>query len=69
MKSTHNKLYFIKNINEIDEKIIESIFYQLPPSRQQKAKNCYYIADKKIKIFEKTENGNARYHACPKKDL
>lgn len=51
-KSTHNKLYFIKNINEIDDKLIESIFYLLPHSRQQKAKNCYYTADKKIKIVE-----------------
>lgn len=51
-KSIQNKLFYITNINDIDDKLIEFIFQLLPNKRKEKAKNCYYDVDKKIKIVE-----------------
>ena len=51
-KSIHNNLYYITNINEIDNKTIELMFEQLPPSRQEDANKCFYEVDRKIKIVE-----------------
>ena len=52
MKFIQNNLYYTTNINEFDDKTLDFMFQQLPISRQEKAKKCFYKVDAKIKIVE-----------------